>query len=365
MEKFPTVICFAICIAFFQQECNALVSEWTTAVPACIKNLNNVVTEATSVEACQQLCEQRDDFRCLAIDFAANGGRCFLSRYNRNSVPSTEDFYQPCYNEGWVYSERMDLDFPWSKVVLGCIKKNNELELTASSMEECQLLCERQTSFPCMSVDFRDDQCLLSRYNRESIRPLSDYTQPCYLERYQYSERTDRKYFWTETADACIRGNNNERHKGVESFEDCQDLCLRETSFACLSIDYFPDVTDKDCLLSRFNRNSVTPSDFTQPCYEEGGLYAERVDVGQWTPILEDSCISGYNEWSDSNVEDLESCRILCSQRPNCCSFDYQSDTKDCHLTSKTRATVPASDFVSPCNGYSYSERTDLRCVTS
>ncbi|KAJ8035993.1 hypothetical protein HOLleu_19842 [Holothuria leucospilota] len=358
-------IFFAFYITILLQRCRALNGQWANVAPACTRLHNNVERVSSSVEDCQLLCEQEEDFRCLSVDFSSSTRRCLLSRYNRNSVASTDDFTQPCYTDGWVYSERLDLGFPWSETVLGCIKSNNDREHTVSSMEECQLLCERETSFPCMSVDFRDEQCLLSRYNRESIRPLSDYTQPCYLERYQYSERIDKKYFWTETAHACIRNNNNGRHEDIESFEDCQDLCLQETSFACLSAEYFPDGDDQVCLLSSFNRNSVQPrEDFTQPCYTEGGIYSERVNVGQWIPVIEGACISGFNEWS-GDVEDFESCKILCSQRSNCCSVDYSRDSKRCLLTSRTRATVEDSDFVTSCGSYSYSERTDVRCVTA
>lgn len=340
--------------------------EWTDIVLACIRGNDNWSGSASTMEECQELCETREDFRCLSVEFFPSNRTCLHSRYNRNSVPSTDDFTQPCYTTGYQYSERRDLNFPWTETVEACIRLNNHGEHTVSSMEECQLLCERETDFPCLSVDFRDDRCLLSRYNRGSVRPLSDYTQPCYVDGYQYAERVDKKYFWTDTAFACIRGNNNERHQNIESLEDCMDLCIEETSFTCLSVDFFPDSDNKDCLLSSFNRNSVQPSsDFTQPCYTRptDGLYAERVNVGQWIPVIEDSCISGFNEWS-GDVEDFESCKILCSQRSNCCSVDYNTGTNRCLMTSQTRATVSNTSFVSPCNGFSYAERTDVRCVT-
>lgn len=365
MKTILYFINFAMYIAVRQQRCSALNGEWTSVVSACIRGHNNVVTHSTSVQACQELCEQQDNFRCLSIDFHSNGGNCHLSRYNRNSVPSTDDFTQPCYLDGWLYAEREDLDFPWSEVVHGCIRGNNRRDYSTSSMEACQLRCERETSFPCLSVDFKDGQCLLSDFNRESVRPLSDYTQPCYIEGFQYSERTDKKYFWTETASACIRGNNNEHHNNIDSLEACKDLCYQENTFACLSVDYHPTHANKPCHLSSFNRNSVQPSgDFTQPCYLDGWLYAERVNVGQWIPVIERACIRGHNEW-DADTEDFESCKILCSQKSNCCSIDYNRETKRCLMTSHTRASVTDSTFLSPCSGYSYSERTDLRCVTS
>ena len=83
--------------------------EWANVALACIRGHNDVATTTSRVEDCQQLCEQQTEFSCRSIDFYPDSGACHLSRYNRDSVPSTDDFTQPCYLEGWIYSERLDL----------------------------------------------------------------------------------------------------------------------------------------------------------------------------------------------------------------------------------------------------------------
>ena len=64
-------------------------------------------------------------------------------------------------------------------------------------------------------------------------------------------------------------GNNNKALGGV-TMKRCQELCLRETTFTCRSIDYNPSNTA--CHLSEEWSGSVPLSN---PCYLSGWDYYE------------------------------------------------------------------------------------------
>ncbi|PIK42908.1 hypothetical protein BSL78_20245 [Apostichopus japonicus] len=177
-------------LLFFIPFCLGQNGKWTEDAEGCIRWKNDWVGTASSFKACQLSCESQKSFTCLSIDY--KNGRCQHCRYNRHSVRPTGDFTQPCYNgESWHYAERLDVDYPWTDIVYGCIRNNNDWAGPTTDILSCQKRCADETSFVCLSVDYKDGDCHLSRFNRDSIRPTEDYTQPCYVTGWQYSERRD------------------------------------------------------------------------------------------------------------------------------------------------------------------------------
>ncbi|PIK42907.1 hypothetical protein BSL78_20244 [Apostichopus japonicus] len=190
VRKDQTMMSYALIqvLLFFIPFCLGQNGKWTEDAEGCIRGRNDWVGTASSFQACQLSCESQDSFTCLSIDYM--DGHCKHSRHNRHSVRPTGDFTQPCYTgDSWHYAERLDVDYPWTDIVYGCIRGNNDGVGTTTDILSCQKRCEDETSFVCLSVDYNDGDCHLSRFNRDSIRPTEDYTQPCYVAGCQYSER--------------------------------------------------------------------------------------------------------------------------------------------------------------------------------
>ncbi|PIK49880.1 hypothetical protein BSL78_13251 [Apostichopus japonicus] len=234
-------------------------------------------------------------------------------------------------------------DYGWTIPVSGCIKNNNDKYIMeVDDMDDCHKRCEDETEFVCLSVDYESELkvCFLSRHNRASIRSL--------------------EFYWSDAVPGCIRLNNVVHEDQISSLSACQDRCLSETDFTCLSIEH----KDSLCNLHRYNRDTIRPtSDYTQPCYTPDWTYSERVKFGSWTDDL-DACIRSHN-MNELEVPDLEACRMMCAQTDGCCSFDYRDSDHQCLLSAYNRATVnPSTDYTEPAyiSGYRYSERVDKFC---
>ncbi|XP_071855098.1 uncharacterized protein [Apostichopus japonicus] len=333
--------------------------KWSEVAEACLGGYNDWSGTASSLDQCKRICEGQTSFRCLSVDF--NGETCMNSRHNRNSVQPSGDFRQPCNAQTtFQYAERLDMDYGWTIPVSGCIRGYNDKDIReVDDMDDCHQRCEDETECVCLSIDYESDLkiCFLSRHNRASIRSLGIYSQPCYAEGYQHSEKTDTEFYWSDTVQGCIRLNNVVHDNQTSSLSACQDRCVSETAFTCLSID----VKSSLCNLQSDNRNTVRPtSDYTQPCYSVDWTYSERVKFGSWTDDL-DACIRSHI-MKELEVPDLDACRMMCAQTEGCCSFDYKDSDHQCVLSGYNRATVtPSTDYTEPCyvSGYRYSERVD------
>ena len=131
---------------------------------------------------------------------------------------------------------------------------------------------------------------------------------------------------WTPLRDACIRGRND-RILTVSSVEECMQQCELEQSFVCASIDY-NNVTDA-CHLSQ-DTSSDAGTDFTEPCYLDGWVFAERISfVPVWTP-LRNACIRGMNDKTVS-ANSAEECKQQCEMEEAfvCASIDYNDRNGD------------------------------------
>ncbi|XP_071854898.1 uncharacterized protein [Apostichopus japonicus] len=358
MDRFTRITAILLMVS---PGCLSQNGKWREAVEACIVGHNDWRGTASSLDECKRICEGHTSFRCLSLDF--DGSSCLNSRHNRYSVQPSEDFKQPCVKLITQYAERLDMDYGWTIPVSGCIRSYNDKDIReVDDMDDCHQRCEDETEFVCLSVDFKleNKQCLLSRHNRASIRSLGDYTQPCHTEGFQYSEKTDTEFYWSDTVQGCIGLNNAEQDAQISSLSACQDRCLSETDFTCLSIAH----KDSLCNLYRYNRDTIRPtSDYSKPCNTPDWTYSERVKFGSWTDDL-DACIRSHN-MNELEVPDLEACRMMCAQTDGCCSFDYRDSHHQCLLSAYNRATVtPSTDYTEPAyiSGYRYSERVDKFC---
>ncbi len=93
----------------------------------------------------------------------------------------------------------------------------------------------------------------------------------------QVAETVDDK--WLPAVTACIAGANTLRFAG-KTIEECMELCENETSFTCLSIEYYMGATRDFCTVSSESKDTVDISKYKQPCYDSLTeiIYIQRSD---------------------------------------------------------------------------------------
>ena len=80
-------------------------SIWKEVRSACIRGNNYHAYLVNSLEECKLKCQQ--DSRCRSVDYRGINGLCHLSEATSESYAYTE----PCYTQGYVYTERTDRDY--------------------------------------------------------------------------------------------------------------------------------------------------------------------------------------------------------------------------------------------------------------
>ncbi len=257
---------------------------WSNTVPACITGHNDwVATGIRDLDACQELCVNHVSFKCLSIEF--KDGVCNFSKYSQFTLALASEYQQPCSDAGWLYAERFepgddDNDVscadPWSPVRNACIDGHNgKIHTDVVSVQDCKDLCMREPSFVCRSVDYNTAcRCYLHAMDQKTVSPTRDYQQPCASSGHVYAECHDLGH-WTATVYGCIRNHNDRTVNGIQNIDACKELCMREQSFLCRSVDLDGNI----CYLSQWTLGTVIPrADYTQPCHTSPGnvQYAER-----------------------------------------------------------------------------------------
>ena len=131
------------------------------------------------------------------------------------------------------------------------------------------------------------------------------------------------------------------QRQNVESIAGCRELCIQATNYVCRSATYYS--TFQTCKLSEESRRSA-PASFRPAA--RGTFYLENECA-----VLPANCEyidmpGNYLPFTDTylaNVADIEACRDECNRqdRYNCRSFNYNSDRKECFLSSDDSISLP------------------------
>jgi len=156
---------------------------------------------------------------------------------------------------------------------------------------------------------------------------------------------------WSQTRDACIKGNNYNISYGVDSIGLCKEQCLYQLGNKCGSIDYEPikvrEPNSGKCFISEARSDS---DDYTEPCFD-GVLtkFTELLSSNEvnWSPI-KDACIQGHNYKTLSGVLSIDICKEHCVSElgNNCGSIDYEPDSGKCFISD---ARSDSYDYTEPC----------------
>ena len=241
----------------------------------------------------------------------------------------------------------------WTNPVNACIQGHDEVvTYRIEDISACQTLCEQQTEFFCMSIEFKDGECHQSAFGQFTRSNI--YRQPCDVDGWQYSERLQEsdtcRNVWKTAVDASIRGHNDIIHLNVSSLDECKALCINEKRFPCRSVDF---LDNGECYVSKSSWETVDSGTYTQPSYLETHriIHAERADIGHWAKSVY-GCIKGHDDRSFTNIRTEEECLKKCIFEESflCLSVDFQEYKGQCRLSKSRRDTVvPRSDYQQPC----------------
>ncbi|CAL4220329.1 unnamed protein product [Meganyctiphanes norvegica] len=223
---------------------------------------------------CKGKCVNEGGINCQSIDYNSQSKDCHISEARSDSG----DYTEPCYLDGWQYTELLiDADKRWSKIKYACIRSNNYKTFNGIlTMGDCKGKCVNEGGINCQSIDYNSQSkdCHISEARSDS----GDYTEPCYLDGWQYTElliNADKR--WSKIKYACIRSNNYKTFNGILTMGDCKGKCVNEGGINCQSIDY--NSQSKDCHISEARSDS---GDYTEPCYLDGWQYTELlIDAGK------------------------------------------------------------------------------------
>jgi len=209
-----------------------------------------------------------------------------------------------------------------------------------ASREKCIRYCLDESEFTCISIDYTSNTgaCVLSEESK--------ITQPD-----AFSDTSSVSAFFsycTVTPDDCqedraLRGLNTKTVNDVEWRHTCIQLCLDETDFICLSIDYFSD-GGGTCVLSEASKytdpdalaDTSSVSTFYSYCHVRGDP-----PEGQTEDPTETEDPTGTED------PDVETCTI-----DGCVDCNYVSSGSTCTTcsTSHTRMNNGATCFNGICD---------------
>eukprot|EP00111_Clytia_hemisphaerica_P002106 TCONS_00005924-protein len=145
---------------------------------------------------------------------------------------------------------------------------------------------------------------------------------------------------WSVTKNACIKNNNEKTYRNIQTLQECQDYCERESW--CQSLDY--NIVTKNCYLSKLTSSS---SFYKNPCHvtPDDYVYAEKIKaINLWT-VTKFICIKNNNERKYDNIQTFRDCQEMCEKESWCRSLNYNTRENQCHLSKSTSSSACYWDY--------------------
>jgi len=330
---------------------------------------NDDILYSRTVQDCQRFCDDARAFNCRS--FAQKGDRCYLSGDDSTTLPDTK---QPVEN-GATYKEkvctRSTCDggiFAFEKTTAHFLRTGRETSLDLSSntpgiTSECAALCqEKGAECPAFTIDYNGQRCAsLDRNTQGRGDELAERDGTNYFEkiclRGAVDGCRDKTWAFERVLNRKLEGFDDKIVEQVPNRRDCEELCLAETSFACLSADY--NIVTLSCALSRDSRR-------TQPA-----SYITSRD----TEYLENSCVpseqlncpykrtdNAYPRYLDTivtRVTDEIACERQCTFFEDfpCRSFAFYTSASQCFISGDDQASARSGSLQSR-PGTDYFERS-------
>ncbi|XP_071952274.1 uncharacterized protein [Antedon mediterranea] len=270
---------------------------------------------------------------CYSTDYYITWEFCFLGIQKDD-----------CRSLAATVSDTILLDY--TKHPYAAIYGYNNLHYYDVLPEECAQHCNQETSFVCRSFDYdvNNKECNLSEKDKDMVGGLkTDYVSS----HYDYYERGNITRDepvkpapsvpqYLRYPDSAIYGHNN-IHLNNVSAEECAKHCNQETSFICLSFDYYKE--DRECDLSDKNKDMVDglKTDYIGNPFDHYERDSALLDYTRYP----NSEIYSYNNIQLNNVSP-EECAKQCNEAYTfiCRSFDYDVSNHECRLSRYDKETA-------------------------
>ena len=109
-----------------------------------------------------KLCTDETSFICKSLEYGTVSGECVLSKATAKTV--TEDLIVTTDRDSHIYAERHWAYNIFSPRAINGL--NDGWKENIQTVEECQELCDIETSFECKSIDYSNikKECCLSTH---------------------------------------------------------------------------------------------------------------------------------------------------------------------------------------------------------
>jgi len=311
--------------------------------------------EGATLSECERLCLDDSGtlaFECRSFLYNSEKTECVLSKDDSYSVPDSlitspiTDYYEMVCIEGAQPegAENKDLSYlygredryyeeavPFQRYRNSIIRAEFQRTIRNIDLGRCLDECLHQTSSKCLSVAYNpiDRQCKISQYDQKDSRILYDADYDYYENLVAGSSNSARGGYYDNYHGAyrpppdnrpsygasggrrgrCDSGSTAgdtfrqvrsrtrlrqqfiKRLETVNSLYECEQECLNERTFKCLSFNYisvgFSPTTEENCELSDQNSHDL---DIDNPSYYDN---SERYDFYQREAAMLDSCLQG------------------------------------------------------------------------
>eukprot|EP00095_Tigriopus_kingsejongensis_P000115 maker-scaffold983_size73474-snap-gene-0.8 protein:Tk00115 transcript:maker-scaffold983_size73474-snap-gene-0.8-mRNA-1 annotation:"PREDICTED: uncharacterized protein LOC100909276" len=278
-----------------------------------------------------------------------------------------------CETLGMETSFEKIVDYNYERGRKTQIDTAKDIGIVIQCLDHCKDVGEE-----CLSVTLLNERGGRQRCFKHESSALIDQTDPSAQIGVTYFEKicvpsSNRKFFFfigkkCRKDWAFVRvpqfeyiGESIEELGGVNSVEDCRNLCTETTLFQCRAATFYAN--SKICKLSEQTRRSA-PSDF-RPA-DRGTYYLENecADLQSNCEYVDQP--GTYLPFTDTylpSIADIEECRSQCSAQGqyNCRSFNYNAFRKECFLSADDSNSIPTG--LQNDRDFTFSERAGCNTV--
>ncbi|XP_070570506.1 low-density lipoprotein receptor-related protein 2-like isoform X2 [Ptychodera flava] len=307
-------------------------SEFQKTVGRALMSSPRKVLTNTSTERCLIACLDETEFACRAVN-ALRNSVCELLEESHSYSANTL-----LVSNVSVYFENRKASYPFDKVTAyPNFALQGYIELTVMDVDEegCILACLGSWGFRCRSVDFWKGRgiCYVNAENKwsASVNLVPDHQ----FIHYELHEETYPYNQFKEYPGVTSSLTEGKKVETSSSMVGCLSLCMNETLFDCVAVDWS---TSGLCLLQEISMTSPNVTLLTSAEFS----HFEVVDAFPRSFFFKTvtSALTSYNDHIIRRVG-LDQCLRFCLEGPEfvCHSADY-AKTANCYMSTETPETT-------------------------
>ncbi|XP_065287791.1 uncharacterized protein [Dermacentor albipictus] len=308
-------------------------------------------------EECAKMCLLEEAFPCRSADYDEVAKTCRMSREDRRSQPqafrqvpgSTRDYLENQCSATAPTSCRYE-----TRVGVGVVSM--DLLQFATSVDDCQTQCDRETTFNCRAYSYMENRCYLSGDDTISLGPsgLPPMTNAAYGEKKCITEQCTLGVFTYEKMTGFVMRSAARSAIPLSSpgalgnTLECRQFCqMAGLDCPAFSVNYQNMRCDKLDRNSQGRTQELSPrageNYFEKICLR--GNFATACQGKAWAfeRVLGLELVPTLYDKSFAHVQSRRDCEEHClnEQAFDCRSAVYFDDTAECRLSRHDRRTQP------------------------